>query len=363
MRKRIILSFDRYPLKIPHYTNQDYCFRTVQCAIHAGADPIVLTGWFPGLSPHELFGEYEIIRVAGDKERFRKLFQARRLPIFLMGMSRVHLLTAFVGKKVMLYTKWPYFSPNELKKSFQLAVRKKVDKLICLAEWEREEMQRFIPEEKLEWVPSFIDYDFYKETIPRDVARKHFGLKEDDFVVIFCANLREMKGPLGVLEAFSDALQEIPSARLIIAGHNLCSSKTRERMEILLAMEPLRGKVLQTGYLDRERLRLAYAASDCQINNSIAIRGVIYETQCVAVYEGTCQGLAACLPDLRIFREVFPKALFHKNTQELAMNIKRLAKDSELRKAIGLAHQEEMAPYDYHLFDDKMTAILRGFLS
>lgn len=335
----------------------------INCAIAAGFKPLVVTKHFQGQSLYEHFDDYDVIRFRSTLRWLWELYSHRRYPIFLMSMIRVNLLVPHFSKRTVIYTKWPYYSKNRIKKAFQVNTRKKASRLICFAEWEKNELSGYIDSSRLDWLPSCIDVDYFSEPIPKNLARKHFGLSDDDFVAIFVANLREMKDPLGVLEAFVEVAADNPHARLIIAGHNLCLGETKKRMRELLDTEVLQGKVLKTGFLEREELRLAYAAADCQINNSIAIKGVIYETQCLAIYEGAIQNLPACLPRLRIFTEIFKDALFHDDSHELAENIKRLATDPALRRRMGEGHKKVAEKYDYRSFDLKLTNILRAYHS
>ena len=67
-------------------------------------------------------------------------------------------------------------------------------------------------------IPSWSTGIHHKENITRDSARNMLNLEPKDRVILIFGTIRPYKGIDIALEAFARALEDIPEARLVIAG-------------------------------------------------------------------------------------------------------------------------------------------------
>lgn len=96
---------------------------------------------------------------------------------------------------------------------------------------------------------------------PETVNRAAFGLRDDEFVVLFVFNalsIIERKNPMGVIEAFKRAA--LPGARLVIKASNLARFP-KEHTAIRAALESVGGLLIEEHYSRAQMLEL-FAAAD-----------------------------------------------------------------------------------------------------
>jgi glycosyltransferase involved in cell wall biosynthesis len=100
----------------------------------------------------------------------------------------------------------------------------------------------------------------------KQVARRRFGLDDDDFVILFVGRLESRKNPLVLLEGFNTALgQTHRSLKLLFCG----DGSHREILASRIKSLRLEGKVLLLGRVDDSTLSLAYSASDLYVLPSV----------------------------------------------------------------------------------------------
>jgi glycosyltransferase involved in cell wall biosynthesis len=75
-----------------------------------------------------------------------------------------------------------------------------------------------LPSEKIEVIHTGLDMQRYRARDDRDDLRSQFGIDRSEFVVLYAGRVVPEKGIAALIEAFSELLGNLPTARLIVAG-------------------------------------------------------------------------------------------------------------------------------------------------
>ncbi|MGD9158109.1 MAG: glycosyltransferase [Desulfobacteraceae bacterium] len=101
------------------------------------------------------------------------------------------------------------------------------------------------------------------ENIDRDEARREFGLDREDKVILFFGAIRAYKGLDIALNAFAEVLNEIPEARLVIAGRLW---QSWDRYENIIRKKNISEHVEKhLHYIDTDEVAKYFLASDLVI--------------------------------------------------------------------------------------------------
>lgn len=93
------------------------------------------------------------------------------------------------------------------------------DALIAISESVRDVLLKGgIPAERIEVIPSGIDFTPFAETKQTDFLRREFGFAEDDFLVGIVAHLEDSKGHRTLIEAAKFLKSRSPKIKIIIIG-------------------------------------------------------------------------------------------------------------------------------------------------
>ena len=159
-------------------------------------------------------------------------------------------------------------------------------------------LKRFgVPESQIFSCAHCVDNDFFFERVaPYQNAerltelRRSFGLRDDDFVILFVGKLEEKKRPADVL----DAAARLRGASVLMAGAGELSGHLHAQAERLNV------RMVCPGFLNQSQLGQAYAVADC-----LVLPSDWGETWGLVVNEAMATGLpcivsdrVGCAPDL-----------------------------------------------------------------
>ena len=127
----------------------------------------------------------------------------------------------------------------------------------------------------------------------RDLARKDFGIKQDDFLIIYAGRIVEEKGCLDLLDALS-VLDT--SFRLLVVGSSFFSQAPQTEFEQIVSekAKSLGNRVVFTGYIDHAHVGRYYKMADLCVMPSkcdeaaglVAIEALSMGTPVVATNRG-----------------------------------------------------------------------------
>ncbi len=110
-----------------------------------------------------------------------------------------------------------------------------------------------IPADKLRIIPNGVYSEQFQDA-DADIARRMYGLSEEDSVILFVGRLVNEKGVQVLIEAMPKILSYQPTAVLVIAGQGPCEGDLRE----LAANMGLGGKVKMVGFVSDEARNALY---------------------------------------------------------------------------------------------------------
>jgi glycosyltransferase involved in cell wall biosynthesis len=114
--------------------------------------------------------------------------------------------------------------------SLETLVYKNSDRIMTLSPKLSEYVIRMkAPQEKVELLLFGVDLDKFNPDVKSDTLRKRIGIKKDDLVVLFVGTLFDFCGLDLYLEHFSQVVEKLPNARLLIVGGGALLEKLKTR--------------------------------------------------------------------------------------------------------------------------------------
>lgn len=202
--------------------------------------------------------------------------------------------------------------------------------------------------------PHAVDNDFFAAAArdQRAAARARFGLRAEEFVVVFAGKLEPKKRPLDVVRALAGRR---PGAVLLVAGSGPLESGLRE------AAADLGVRVVWAGFLNQSEMPRAYAAADC-----LALPSDSGDSWGLVVNEALATGLpcvvsdrVGCVPDLvtsGVTGEVVPFG----DVTALAASFERVRARLDAGQSYSAACLERVAAYSYDAATAGLEAACRA---
>lgn len=135
----------------------------------------------------------------GNSELYKEILSHRRLKDIDYGVQK--FIKAFYKKELVMYRLSHH--------------------IVCLSPSTRKLLQEIyqVPTEKISMIPNGIDVKSYEAPIDnRAEIRNHFGISEDEIVLIFAGRVVKAKGIYQLLDAFEKIWHSNHKLRLVIAG-------------------------------------------------------------------------------------------------------------------------------------------------
>jgi len=135
---------------------------------------------------------------------------------------------------------------------------------------------------KAHYVYPYIDPSSYVKPTEIEVAEycQHFGIRNDDKVVLVVARLDPMKGQDIVIKAMTSLVKDISNVKLVLTGDGSFSSSKQgvglskadrwlSELRILVKRSGIEDNVIFTGHLPQSQLNAAYERADLTVLPSI----------------------------------------------------------------------------------------------
>lgn len=224
------------------------------------------------------------------------------------------------------------------------------DKLILLAQGQKDLAQRELRTERLTVIANGVDLERFKPCEDKPAAKRALGLPEECFVIGAITRFRPQKGNDAILHALAKVMRNEPAARAVIAGIG------PQRVEAIRLAREL-GVYDHCLWIERtDRPEELYSAMDAFL---LASR---YEGMPYTLLEAMASGVpvvATCISGCREVIEDGISGLLCEPDQPaaLAENLLRLMRGEELRERLGSAARKRAEAFDIKRFIDKMTAL------
>lgn len=224
----------------------------------------------------------------------------------------------------------PFFEKQFLKQAFDVIWGNRIlaNSACCIALTKTESDQYFrrgVPENKIVIIPNGLDLSQFSNLPERGTFRSKYGISPTEKIILFLGRIHKIKGIDLLIEAYADLLNEIPNARLVIAGpdDNFLSALQKQIRELKPGKMPL-----FTGPLYNQEKLAAYVDADVYVLPSR------YEIFGNTILESWACGTPVIVTTGCHIADVVEKAgiVVERDPVELAEAIKKIVLDEVLRE-------------------------------
>lgn len=131
------------------------------------------------------------------------------------------------------------------------------------------------PEQKAVWRNGVDTSRFGSDEAKRKAKsfRTKYGINDDDIVFLFSGRLTPEKGAEELMEAFTQVADQVPNARLVVAGAFFFNSNIKspfeQKLHDLATQPQVEGKIVFTGFVDYNDMPALYEMADVCVLPSI----------------------------------------------------------------------------------------------
>ena len=159
-----------------------------------------------------------------------------------------------------------------------------VKKVLGVSNYIVETLDRFLrehgesglkPEQKTVWRNGVDTSRFGSDEAKRKAKdfRTKYGISDDDIVFLFSGRLTPEKGAEELLEAFTQVVDQVPNAKLVVAGAFFFNSNIKspfeQKLHDLASQPQVEGKIVFTGFVDYNDMPALYEMADVCVLPSI----------------------------------------------------------------------------------------------
>ena len=187
-----------------------------------------------------------------------------------------------------------------------------------------EELEKLRNSKRVDVLYNGIDLKQFYQVISeneRKIIREEYGLKPNDFVLVFCGRLIPEKGVKEIILAMKK-LKNINNVKLLIIGNSAFgkNEKTKYQEELYKISKDLINNIIFTGFIHNKDLYKIYNIADAAITPSIW-----EEASPLVIVEEMASGLPIITTDSGGIPELvnFDSAIILKRDESLVENIAR----------------------------------------
>lgn len=131
------------------------------------------------------------------------------------------------------------------------------------------------PEQKAVWRNGVDTSRFGSDEAKRKAKsfRTKYGINDDDIVFLFSGRLTPEKGAEELMEAFTQVADQVPNAKLVVAGAFFFNSNIKspfeQKLHNLASQPQVKGKIIFTGFVDYNDMPALYEMADVCVLPSI----------------------------------------------------------------------------------------------
>jgi len=265
--------------------------------------------------------------------RFKKIVEKEKPDILITYLIHADLFGRIFGKlfgiKKIVCSKRGMIFKHKFLAFLDRLTSFLVQKYLCVSRPIAEELinKLFVSPKKVEVVPNGVILKDFQFQIDVEKKRGDLGLKKEEFVMVYVANLNERKNHKVLISAFKKLINKYPSLVLLLVGKDQGTKVQIEKQ--IKSLKIPKGKIRILGY--REDVIEILKISDLFVFPSLS------EGMPNAVLEAMAAGLPIVASDILPNRELIKNKknglLFPpKSVSKLVQCVEQLIKNPDLRK-------------------------------
>lgn len=219
------------------------------------------------------------------------------------------------------------------------------DAVVVSSKSYEDSLRKFGYTKKIYHVYPYIDFSEYVRP-SRSVVQgfcDQYGIREDDFVVAMVARLDPLKGHDIAIQALAKCVKQVPNIKLLFVGNGSFSSSSqglklskaerwKQKLEELITLYRLNGKVVFTGHVNATALGAAYERCELTVLPSKAEGFGLVVVESWLYRKPPAVSSAAGIAELV---QNGTNGFVVRNVDELAEAVTKLAKDEKMRQEMG----------------------------
>lgn len=171
--------------------------------------------------------------------------------------SFTKFLKYFKKEQLILHLHHQWHTTNEIENTFS--------KIIGVSKFVIDDFKKDSKIENFDVLKNAIDINKFDKKVSnqiKDELRNKYNIKKDDFVVLYCGRLIQVKGVLELIKAIKNIKND--NIKLLIVGSSFfANSKKTEYIEKLeKEMSDIKNRVVFTGFIDNAKLYEIYSIVD-----------------------------------------------------------------------------------------------------
>jgi phosphatidylinositol alpha-mannosyltransferase len=204
-------------------------------------------------------------------------------------------------------------------------------------------LRRALPTAQLEVVPNGVDVEAFSDARPLDL--------QEGRRIAWVHRLDPQKGFPITVAAFAKVVNEVPEARLVVAGDG------RDRETLGLLTDAVRARVDVLGTIPNEDVPAVHAASEVFVASAWG-----QESFGIALVEAMASGRPVVASDIPGYREVVDDGVEGflvppRDPEALAAGLVRVLRDPRLAERLGEAGRARARTYDWSIVVDRLEAL------
>ena len=240
----------------------------------------------------------------------------------------------------------------------------RADGIITVSEYIRQRVLTIeARDKKCKVVLNGINLHAFNQSIENKVSRKDYGLKDDDFVMVFAGRMVPEKGVRQLLEAFQE-LKDYPNIKLLMIGGSFYGNEMEDTpfiRELRTQFAHLQDRIIFTGFKPYQDIPAHLALADVAIlpstwNEPLGLTCIEAMAMGLPVITTNRGGISETVtPDCALILPVTPRL-----PKELAKTILDLYKHPEKRQAMSEAAKKRSQFFSKERYAREFFKALEG---
>lgn len=205
---------------------------------------------------------HEVLKVLKKKKKKYDLILIENNPLFVKSIRKIDKST-----KIILHLHNDYL--NEKSKHHQY-ILDQCEAIYTVSDYIGKRVQTIYQTDKVKTLYNGIEIEKFNEKRTKEEIvsfRKSYGIKEEDFVILFAGRLIKEKGILELLMVFKRLLLKHPNIKLLIVGSKAFKGSRKDHFirKLNQLAKDCKEHILFTGFLDYDKMPLIYQASNVSV--------------------------------------------------------------------------------------------------